>query len=116
MAKTNTQPQKSARTRKAGAPTSAASSPPDAPTPAPDTAAAKAPSGKLGTVVELLKGPEGATIEALSAATGWQVHSVRGAMSGALKKKHGLTILSEKTEAGRIYRIPTAPPIAEAGA
>jgi hypothetical protein len=75
-----------------------------------------APSGKLGAVVELLKGPEGATIEALSAATGWQVHSVRGAMSGALKKKHGFTILSEKTDAGRIYRIPTAAPVAEAGA
>lgn len=66
------------------------------------------PRGKLGAVVELLRRPEGATVEALSAATGWQVHSVRGAMSGALKKKLGLTIVSEKTEAGRIYRIQDA--------
>ena len=39
------------------------------------------------------------------AATGWQPHSVRGAMSGALKKKLGLSILSHKTDAGRTYRI-----------
>jgi hypothetical protein len=61
---------------------------------------------KLDIVVGLLQRPEGATVEALSAATGWQMHSVRGAMSGALKKKRGLTITSEKTDAGRIYRIP----------
>lgn len=63
------------------------------------------PRGKLGAVVEMLRRPEGATVEALSAATGWQVHSVRGAMSGALKKKLGLAIISEKTDAGRVYRI-----------
>jgi hypothetical protein len=39
------------------------------------------------------------------AATGWQAHSVRGAMSGALKKKLGLIIESEKAAAGRVYRI-----------
>jgi hypothetical protein len=72
------------------------------------TPPAKTPSGKLGTVVELLRRPEGATVEAMSAATGWQVHSVRGAMSGALKKKHGFTIVSEKTDGGRTYRISTA--------
>jgi hypothetical protein len=65
-----------------------------------------APGGKLGAMVALLRTPQGATIEALVAATGWQAHSVRGAMSGALKKKHGMTILSDKTAAGRIYRIP----------
>ena len=37
--------------------------------------------------------------------TGWQAHSVRGALSGALKKKLGLIIISAKTEAGRVYRI-----------
>jgi hypothetical protein len=73
---------------------------PEAPSPA-----RKSPAGKLGKLVELLKAPEGATIEALMAASGWQAHSVRGAISGALKKKLGLTILSEKTEAGRLYRI-----------
>jgi hypothetical protein len=39
------------------------------------------------------------------AATGWQSHTVRGAMAGALKKRLGLTITSEKEERGRVYRI-----------
>jgi Protein of unknown function (DUF3489) len=66
-----------------------------------------APRGKLGTLVELLKRPEGATVAAMSNATGWQAHSVRGAMSGSLKKGFGFEIGSEKTDAGRIYMIPT---------
>jgi hypothetical protein len=69
----------------------------------PATTAAK-PPGKLDTLAQLLGRPEGATLEAMTAATGWQTHSVRGAMAGALKKAKGLTITSEKTEAGRIYR------------
>ena len=69
---------------------------------------ARAAGGKLAQLVEMLKRPEGATVEAMSAATGWQAHSVRGAMSGALKKKAGHNIVSEKTEAGRIYRIAQA--------
>lgn len=64
------------------------------------------PKGKLGMLVGLLKRPQGAGVEEMTAVTGWQAHSVRGAMSGALKKKLGLTIESEKTEAGRVYRIP----------
>ena len=64
------------------------------------------PKGKLGTVVTLLRRDGGANIEALMAATGWQAHSVRGAMSGALKKKLGLAITSVKIEgAARLYRI-----------
>jgi hypothetical protein len=44
----------------------------------------------------------------MTAATAWQAHSVRGAMSGSLKKKLGLTIESRKTDAGRTYSIPAA--------
>jgi hypothetical protein len=66
---------------------------------------ASSPIGKLGVVVALMRRAEGATVQQMSEATGWQAHSVRGAMSGALKKKHGLAITSEKGEAGRIYRI-----------
>ena len=66
-----------------------------------------APAGKLGILVGLLKRPEGASVEDMSSATGWQFHSVRGAMSGALKKKEGFTIISEKTGGGRLYRIPS---------
>lgn len=73
-------------------------------------AAAPRPKGKLATLVELLRRPDGATIEAMTAATGWQAHSVRGAMSGSLKKAMGLTIASEKTEAGRVYRITEGAP------
>ena len=42
-------------------------------------------------MIELLKRPEGATVEQIAAATGWQHHTIRGAISGALKKKLGLT-------------------------
>ena len=76
------------------------SSPPAAPP------VASLPKGKLGALIGLLKRPEGADVEEMMAATGWQAHSVRGAMSGALKKKLGLTIESEKSAAGRVYRIP----------
>jgi hypothetical protein len=61
--------------------------------------------GKLGLIIELLRRPEGADLSAMMTATGWQQHSVRGALAGALKKKRGLTIVSEKTEGVRIYRI-----------
>ena len=68
----------------------------------------KAPGGKIGVLVALLQRPEGASLADAQTATGWQVHSVRGAISGAIKKKLGLEVTSEKTEAGRIYRIVTA--------
>jgi hypothetical protein len=64
-----------------------------------------APSGKLGKVVPLLKRPKGATIAELTKATGWQAHSVRGAISGAIKKKLKLAVLSEKVGEVRTYRI-----------
>ena len=61
---------------------------------------------KQQIMIDLLRRPEGAGIEEITAATGWQSHTVRGAMSGALKKKLGLDITSKKTEErGRVYRI-----------
>jgi len=72
--------------------------------PAKPKSATKAPT-KLAILVALLKTPQGATIAALTEATGWQAHSVRGAMSGTLKKAMGLTVASEKVEGERIYRI-----------
>ena len=49
---------------------------------------------------------EGATINEIVAATGWQPHTVRGAFAGALKKRLGLTIVSEKVEGrGWVHRI-----------
>ena len=62
-------------------------------------------SSKLAKVIAMLRQPNGANIEALSKATGWQVHSVRGALSGAIKKKHGLAVTSMKTDGVRTYHI-----------
>jgi hypothetical protein len=61
--------------------------------------------GKIGKVVELLRQPAGATISTLMAATGWQAHSVRGAIAGAIKKKLQLNVTSVKTDGSRVYRI-----------
>jgi hypothetical protein len=52
---------------------------------------------KQATMIELLKRPEGATVEQIAAATGWQHHTIRGAISGALKKKFGLTVEATRT-------------------
>jgi hypothetical protein len=60
---------------------------------------------KQAEMIALLQRAKGATLDELVAATGWQAHTVRGAMSGALKKRLGLTIVSEKVETrGRVYR------------
>jgi hypothetical protein len=72
---------------------------------APAPTAAKVPAGKLGILVGLLSRPEGALVAEMMAASGWQAHSVRGAIAGALKKKHGLAISSEAAERGRVYRL-----------
>lgn len=64
-----------------------------------------APGGKLGVIVAMMRRPEGATVVQMSETTDWLPHSVRGALAGAIKKKHKLTVSSEKTEAGRVYRI-----------
>jgi hypothetical protein len=61
---------------------------------------------KQAILIAMLRAPAGATIEEIAVATGWQPHTVRGAMSGALKKKLGLTITSQKVEGrGRCYHI-----------
>jgi len=62
----------------------------------------KAPS-KLDRVEALLLASSGASIAELVAATGWQQHSVRGAIAGALKKR-GLAITSDKVDGIRRYR------------
>lgn len=61
---------------------------------------------KQAKLIALLEAPEGATMEVLIAATGWQAHTLRGAISGALGKKLGLTVISAKEEGrARVYRI-----------
>ncbi|CAK0739352.1 putative DUF3489 domain-containing protein [Azospirillaceae bacterium] len=68
----------------------------------------RANGGKQAQVIEMLRRPEGATIAQMVAATGWQSHTCRGVLAGALKKRLGLTIVSAKEASGqRIYRLPT---------
>ena len=71
------------------------------PEPEPDTKR----RSKQDEVIAMLRRPEGATVDEVSSATGWQRHTVRGVFSGTLKKKLGLTIASAKGERGRVYRI-----------
>lgn len=72
--------------------------------------APKRPTPRAGTkqaqIITLLQRPEGATIAEIVAATGWQAHSARGMISGALKKKLGLPITSEKIDGrGTVHRL-----------
>lgn len=62
---------------------------------------------KADIVIGLLARPTGATIAQMCEATGWQQHSVRGFLAGTVKKKAGVTLGSDKTDAGRIYRLTT---------
>ena len=68
---------------------------------APSTAATLS---KLEQIVVLLSQPGAASLAELVVATGWQAHSVRGALAGSLKRK-GHAIQSEKAAGGRRYRI-----------
>jgi hypothetical protein len=82
---------------------SAEAKPTEDPTPEPRT---PREGTKQATLIAMLRAPDGATIAEIMDATGWQSHTVRGAMSGALKKKLGLEVTSEKVEdRGRVYKI-----------
>src|ERR1700752_1878613 len=63
---------------------------------------AKRPS-KQGEVIAMLRRPEGATVDEVATAMGWQRHTVRGLFSGTLKKKLGLALASAQEERGRVY-------------
>jgi hypothetical protein len=73
------------------------------PDPEPQSDANRA--SKQDEVIAMLRRPQGATVEEVASATGWQGHTVRGVFSGTLKKKLGLTIASAKEDRGRVYRI-----------
>ena len=61
---------------------------------------------KQSRLIALMRRPAGATLAELTEATGWQSHSVRGAISGVLRKKRGLTIILQQQAGGvAAYRI-----------
>jgi hypothetical protein len=77
----------------------------------PDTSAPIPGRGgtKQSAIIAMLQRPEGATIAEIVAATGWQAHSARGMISGALKKKLGLPVTSEKVEGrGTVHKVTFA--------
>ena len=67
------------------------------------------PVGRAGSkqarIIAMLRSASGATIQAMTDATGWQQHSVRGFLAGVVRKRLGLTLISAAAEGGRIYRI-----------
>ena len=75
------------------------------------TAALKPLTQRAGTkqaqIIAMLQRPEGASVAEMVEATSWQAHTVRGSISGALKKKLGLPIAAEKVAGrGTVYRLP----------
>ena len=64
------------------------------------------PGTKQAQIIAMLQRPEGATVAEIVAATSWQAHTARGAISGAIKKKLGLPVTSEKVDGrGTVHRL-----------
>lgn len=62
-------------------------------------------ASKQARIIAMLRAPGGAAIDAMTRATGWQQHSVRGFLAGVVRKKLGLDLVSAVAERKRIYRI-----------
>src|SRR5258705_2735516 len=62
-------------------------------------------STKQARIIAMLRTPAGATIASLATATEWQQHSVRGFLTGVVRKKLSLNLVSYLTDKGRVYRI-----------
>ena len=72
----------------------------------PATTISKQAKGKTALVANLIRRQDGASLADLMAATGWQAHSVRGMISGVLRKKQGIAVtLATGADGARIYRV-----------
>ena len=74
-----------------------------------------AAGSKQDSVIALLRQPQGATIDRLVKATGWQPHSVRGFLAGTVRKKLKLQLQSQKIDGRRTYRIKSGKVAAKTG-
>ena len=64
------------------------------------------PGTKLAAIIDAMRNPDGATVAQMMADTGWQAHTVRGAISGMVRKRLGYEVVTEKGADGlRAYRI-----------
>jgi hypothetical protein len=64
------------------------------------------PGTKLAVIIDALRNPGGATIAQMMAGTGWQAHTVRGAISGMVRKRLGLNVSLVRNDSGeRVYRV-----------
>uniref|UniRef100_UPI00313E67E3 DUF3489 domain-containing protein n=1 Tax=Hydrogenophaga sp. OTU3427 TaxID=3043856 RepID=UPI00313E67E3 len=77
---------------------------PPKPQPAPVSAASN-PATKQSQLISLLGSSAGATLAQMMTLTGWQAHTVRGMLSGALRKRLGLDVQAQVEEGVRVYRI-----------
>jgi hypothetical protein len=63
------------------------------------------PASKQSQLIALLRSTPGATLAQMMTLTGWQAHTVRGMLSGSLRKRLGLDVQSQVEEGVRVYRI-----------
>ena len=64
------------------------------------------PGTKLAAIIDAMRHPGGATIVQMMAGTGWQAHTVRGAISGMIRKRLGLSVTLVRNDSGeRVYRV-----------
>ena len=68
-------------------------------------APATPPASKQSQLISLLRSAPGATLAQMMTLTGWQAHTVRGMLSGSLRKRLGLNVQSQVEEGARVYRI-----------
>ena len=80
------------------------------PKPAPKPTGKNRAGSKQDRVLSLLRRPDGATLDLLVKATGWQRHSIRGFLAGTVRKRLKLPLRSEKIDGARVYRIGASKP------